>query len=112
MTPGIPGQLLSGSRFSIFQQLRDQVYLKCLQSLGQQAAPGANAAAKAGTFITKAGTFTTFDPPGSTLTEALAINPEGAITEPTKTQMSGFAANTAFCAPATAPSPRSILRAP
>jgi len=53
----------------------------CLRSAGgQQAAPDPNAAAKAGTFITKAGTFTTFDPPGSASTFPRAINPAGAIT--------------------------------
>ncbi len=152
MTPGIPGQVLSGSRFSIFQQLRDQVYLKCLQSHAQQAAP--RAAAKAGTFITKAGTFTTFDPrlpfnsthryqPGGGDHGSLyrrerhggtrlSARPRrhhhhvrssglptdhrrrlstrrGRSREPISTRASPL---TASCGPPTAPSPRSIPRAP
>jgi hypothetical protein len=81
ITPDIPGQVISGPRLSTFQQLiRSNLYFKCLQLHGQQAAPDPNAAAKAGTFITKAGTFTTFDPPGSASTFPRAINPAGAIT--------------------------------
>jgi hypothetical protein len=57
------------------------VYFKCLQLHGQQAVRGANAEAKAGTFTTQAGTFTTFNPPGSVLFIAPnGINPAGAIT--------------------------------
>jgi hypothetical protein len=43
-----------------------------LQSRGQQAAPRASAAVIAGT-------FTTFDPPGSTFTNPVGITPAGAI---------------------------------
>ena len=57
-----------------------KLYLKCLQSHGQQPVSGANAAAKAGTFIT-------FDVPGSAClppfpacTRPTGINPSGAIT--------------------------------
>jgi hypothetical protein len=58
ITPGIPRQVTSGPRISIFQQLRDRVYFKCLQLHGQRAAPVVSATAKAGT-------FTTFDVPGA-----------------------------------------------
>jgi hypothetical protein len=60
--------------------MQDKRYLKCLQLHGQQAAPRANAAATAGTFAT-------FDVPGSTClprfilcTHPYAINPAGAVT--------------------------------
>jgi hypothetical protein len=81
VTPDIPGQILSGPRFSILQQsVQEKRYLKCLQARGQLAAPGAKAAAQAGTFIT-------FDVPGSTClprfircTHPTAISATGAIT--------------------------------
>ena len=62
------------ARFPVVQQvIRDQVYSKCLQSRGQMAIPGANAAA------INSGTYTTFDAPGSTVIYPVAINPEGEI---------------------------------
>jgi hypothetical protein len=80
ITPGSAMQVTPGAAFHIQQVIRSNLYFKCLQLHGQQAAPDPNAAAKAGTFITKAGTFTTFDPPGSASTFPRAINPAGAIT--------------------------------
>jgi hypothetical protein len=72
ITLGTPRKLASGAS-SIFQQIsRDRVYFKCLQSRGQHAAPRASATAIAGT-------FTTFDPPGSTVTNPVGITPAGAI---------------------------------
>jgi hypothetical protein len=84
-TPGNARQVTPGTAFLFQQVIRDRIYFKCLLLHGQQAAPGPNAAAKAGTFITKAGTFTTFDAPGAGTasfqgTAAAAINPAGAIT--------------------------------
>lgn len=104
ITPDISRQVLSDPRLSIFQQLRIQFYLRCLQSHAQQAATGANAAAKPGTFITKAGTFTTFDVrllPASTR--------RGRSREFTSMQV---ASSTASCGLATVPSPRSMPRVP
>jgi hypothetical protein len=78
ITPGISGQVAPDPRFSVLQQLRDRIYFKCLQSHRQQTAPGANAAAKAGTFTTKAGTFITFDAPGAVNgTQPTSINLAG-----------------------------------
>jgi len=78
--PGNPRQGIP-SISSIFQQpIRRQVYLKCLQAYAQQGTPGANAVAKPGTFITKAGTFTTFDIPAAVDIGPNGINPVGAIT--------------------------------
>ena len=73
ITPGNPRQVTPGGS-TIFQQvIQSQVYLKCLQSHGQQAARVAVAAAKAGT-------FTTFDPPGSLYTwNVVGITLAGAI---------------------------------
>jgi len=74
ITPDILGHVTLGAHFSILQRvIRDRIYFKCLQSRGQPAAPGASAPAKAGT-------FTTFDVPGSSFTNPAAINPAGAIT--------------------------------
>ncbi len=79
IAPGISRQVIPGAP-SIFQHpIRRRVYLKCLQAHAQHAAPGANAAAKAGTFTTNAGTFTTFDIPGAVAYNEFGINPAGAI---------------------------------
>src|ERR1700730_629771 len=59
ITPGTPMQVTPGASSILQQIIRRPLYLKCLQLRGQRAAPVASAAAKAGT-------FTTFDPPGST----------------------------------------------
>ena len=60
------------ARFPVVQQvIQDQVYSKCLQSRGQIAVPGANAAA------INSGTYTTFDAPGSKDTNPVAINSRG-----------------------------------
>jgi hypothetical protein len=79
ITPG-PRQGILGATSISQQVMRSQLYFKCLQSHGQQPVSGANAAAKAGTFIT-------FDVPGSTClarfpvcTRPTGINPAGAIT--------------------------------
>jgi uncharacterized membrane protein len=71
IAPGIPRP---GAPLSVLQQVvRSQLYFRCLQSHAQHAAPAANAAAQVGT-------FTTFDPPGSTFTLPSGITPDGVIT--------------------------------
>jgi hypothetical protein len=62
------------ARFPVVQQvIRDQVYSQCLQLRGQIAVAGANAAA------INSGTYATFDAPGSTVTNPVAINSGGEI---------------------------------
>jgi hypothetical protein len=88
----------------LIQMIQSKIYAACLQTRGKQGAPRVAAPGQAGTNTTNAGAFVTFDVPGAFGTIPTAINPAGTVTglSPMKRVF------TAFCAPAMAPSPRSI----
>src|SRR5215469_4286922 len=74
----IPMQIRAADQFHLMIQRK--IYAACLQTRGKQGASRMTAPGQAKTHTTNAGTFVTFDVPGSTLTQPTAINNPGAIT--------------------------------
>jgi hypothetical protein len=65
----------------LHQMIESKIYAACLQTRGKQGASRMTAPGQAGTKnTTNAGAFVTFDVPGTTFTNPLAINNPGAVT--------------------------------
>src|SRR5215471_18999504 len=70
-TPNISMQIKAADQ--LHQMIQRKIYAACLQARGKQGASRMTTP-RAGTNTTNAGTFVTFDVPGSTLTNPAAIN--------------------------------------
>jgi len=80
MIPGLSQQFLPGARLSALEPTaRQQACFKCLQLQEQRVTSRIAAPAVTETFTTKAGSFITFDPPGSTFTVPSRFNNAGTI---------------------------------
>jgi uncharacterized membrane protein len=80
ITSDISMQIKPADHSILQQMIRRQIYVNCVQTRGQQGAPGVIAPGQPGTNTRNAGAFVTFDVPGSTITNPRAINPPGAVT--------------------------------
>jgi hypothetical protein len=78
ITPDFPMQIKLADHSILQQMFRNQIYADCLR--GQQGGLGETAPANAAANTKNAGTFATFDVPGSNITNPLAINPAAAVT--------------------------------
>src|SRR6516164_3387774 len=74
-TSNSPTQINATDQF--LQTIQSKIYAACLQARGKQGASRMTTP-PAGTNTTNAGSFVTFDPPGSTITNPDAINNSGA----------------------------------
>src|SRR5215472_14208220 len=77
-TPNVPTQIKAADQLHLMIQRK--IYAACLQTRGKQGASRTTAPGQARTNTTNAGTFVTFDVPGSTFTNSAAINNPGAVT--------------------------------